>query len=76
MPGPPRERISEEEILRGECGKLRTAMAGMGVGGEEMDEGEATEFEKDNVEEFRVVVGNLADWMDNPPPTPPLPPHL
>ena len=53
VPRPSRERSSEEEGERGadrENNELRTAMAGMEVGGEDMDEGEGAEVEQDNVE--------------------------
>ena len=51
MPRPPGERSSEEEGERGEGGasnNLRTAMAGMGVGGYEMDKDETVEVEHDD----------------------------
>ena len=48
MPRPPGERSSEEEGERGAINNLRTAMAGMGVGGYEMDKEEAVEVEHDD----------------------------
>ena len=53
MPQPPREWSSEEEGDRGEDrtrDDLRTAIVGMDVGVEEIDEGEGVEVEQDNAE--------------------------
>ena len=53
VPQPPGERSSEEEGGRGEDGasnELRTVMAGIDIGGEEMNEYEWAEFKKDVAE--------------------------
>ena len=53
VPRPPREKSSEEEGKRGADGangNIRTAMAGMDVGGEYMDEGEGVKVKQDNIE--------------------------
>ena len=53
VPRPPGEHITVEEGGRGEGGardNLITAMAGMEVGGEDMDEGEEAEVEQDTAD--------------------------
>ena len=61
VPRPPGERSSEEKRKRGEDGasnELRTAMAGMEVGRDDMEEGEGEEVEQDDAE---AEEGGLGD---------------
>ena len=62
---PPRDQSSEEEGVRregGASGEHRTAMARLGVGGEEMNGREEAEVEQDNAEaEERVLGGHLLE---------------
>ena len=63
---PPSKRISEEEGKRGEDGmsnELRTIMAGIDMGGKEMDEDEGEEAKQDVVEAKEGGLrGGVRNW--------------